>query len=138
MSMNRSNDDLDALAARLRGLPELPVPAGLEARLLAAIPDAGALAPGPRRRRWGLLWLGGALAAAAVLLAVLLGSFFGKTDGPPDRPHPLPAPQAAAERPPTLGNYRLTDDAAPLPSFEWPVQLTVPVAGQPLPEEPTD
>ncbi len=135
MSTNRSNDDLNALADRLRGLPEVPVPAGLEARLLAAIPDAGALAHGPRRRRrWGRLGLG-ALAAAVVLLAVLLSHFLGTRDAPNDRPRPPSAPRAAAELPPTLGNYRLTEGAAPLPSsFEWPVQLIVSAADRHLSE----
>jgi hypothetical protein len=137
MSPNRSNDDLEALADRLRGLPRPPVPEGLQARLLAAIPDGGAPAPGPRRP-WRRLWLGGAVAAAAVLLALLLGHFFGKPDPPRDGPRP-PAPPAAAERPPTLGNYRLAAGADPLPStFEWPVHRTVPVAARPLPEELTD
>jgi hypothetical protein len=142
MSRNRSkNDDLDALAARLRGLPEPPVPAGLEARLLAAIPGGGAPAPGPRPpRRWGRLLLGGAAAAAAVLLAFLLANFFGKTGPAPDRPAPPPAPPvAAAELPPTLGNYRLADDTAPAPSsFEWPVQLTASATDRPVPDERTN
>jgi hypothetical protein len=140
MNENRSNDDLDALADRLRALPAPPVPSGLEARLLAAVPDAVAFAPGPRPRRWGgRLALAGALAAAAVLLAVLLGRFVGQTDRPPDGPHPPPVPQAAAEQLPTLGNYRRAEDAALLPcSFEWPVQLTVPVAARHRPEERID
>jgi hypothetical protein len=136
MSMSRSNDDLDALAARLRALPEPPVPAGLEARLLAAIPD---VVPGSTPRRRGRLWPGSALAAAAVLLALLLGRYFWRAEGTPEIPPPPPTPSVVAELPPTLGNYRLADDASSLPSsFEWPVQLTVPVAGRPLPEELTD
>src|SRR5947207_2007566 len=57
----------ESLEARLRALPQPPVPADLEARLLAAIPPAR---PAPRRR-WAV-WAGvaGALAAAC-LLAVL-------------------------------------------------------------------
>jgi hypothetical protein len=149
MNANRSNDDLDALADRLRGLPEPPVPAGLEARLLAAIPAAGVFVPRPRRQlRWGWLPLAGVLTAAAVLLAIFLGYYFGKTDAPPDGPRGPPAPPLAVEPAPTLWNYRLaqydssghdTSHADPLPSaFEWPVQLTVPVAAHRLPDDFTD
>jgi hypothetical protein len=151
MSTNRSHDDLEALADRLRALPAVPVPAGLEARLLAAIPDAGALAPGFQSRRWQVrLWLGGALAAAAVLLAVLLVSRLGKTDGTQDGPHsvPQPSPGVVAERPPSPGNYRVTElnltgrlkaDPAQMPaSFEWPVLLVTPTTTRHVPEDLTD
>jgi hypothetical protein len=141
MSANRSNDDLDALAERLRRLPEPPVPAGLEAKLLAAIPPK--MRPVRRRPPWPLV-----AAAAAVLLAFLFGYFFGRTDGPPDNPRPRPVPPMATEPPPTLWNYRLAQDDSAGPgasrpdqlptSFEWPVQLAVPVAARPLPADLTD
>ncbi len=139
MNANRSNDDdLDALADRLRGLPAVSVPAGLEAKLLAAIPAD--LAARPRRRAPWLL----VAAAAAVLLAFFLGYFFGKTDGPTDNPLPPPAPEIAV-KPPTLWNYRVALDAPapsssdPLPSsFEWPVPFTEPVNAHHLPDDLTD
>jgi hypothetical protein len=140
MNANRSNDDdLDALAERLRSLPAAPVPAGLEAKLLAAIPPS--LTPPPRHR---LPWLLVA-AAAAVLLAFLCGYYFGRPGGPPDQPHPPPAPPIAAQPRPTLWNYRLAQDAPatsspdPLPSsFEWPVPSTGPVHAYHLPDDLTD
>src|SRR5437764_1189896 len=108
MNANRSNDDdLDALAERLRGLPAAPVPAGLEAKLLAAIPVG--LAPRRRRAPWLLV-----AAAAAVALAFFLGYFFGRPGAPPDGPLPPPAPEIAVT-PPTLWNYRVAQDA-PAPS----------------------
>jgi hypothetical protein len=136
MSPNRPNDDLDALAERLRHLPPPPVPAGLEAKLLAAIPPAGSVRPAAgARRRTGLLVLAGALAAAAVLFAVLRGHFFGEPGGAPDGLRPQPAPQVAAFDPPG----RVNSDPARVPaSFEWPVQLTVPVTARRLSEELTD
>jgi hypothetical protein len=140
MNANRSNDDdLDALAERLRGLPAAAVPAGLEAKLLAAIPAR--LATRPRRRPPWLL----VAAAAAVLLAFLLGYFFGRTGGPPDQPLPPPSPEIAEEPAPTLWNYRLAQDAPatsspdPLPSsFEWPVPFTEPVNAHHLPDDLTN
>ena len=60
----------ESLEARLRALPQPPVPAGLEARLLAAIP---AKMPAPRQRwavRVGVVSAVGEVAAAC-LLAVL-------------------------------------------------------------------
>ena len=130
MSPNRSNDDeLDALGDRLRGLPELPVLAGLEAKLLAAIPDAATFAPGPRRRP-RRLWLAGALAAAVVLLAFLLGSFIRKSD----QLHPLPVPPEVADRSPIPRHLRLAEFNA----FEWPVQLSVPTAAHRWLEDLTD
>jgi hypothetical protein len=138
MNANRSNDDdLDALADRLRGLPAPPVPAGLEAKLLAAIPARLALRP--RRAPWLLL-----TTAAAVLLAFVLGYFFGRPGAPPDGPLPAPAPEIAV-KPPTLWNYRLAQDGPatsspdPLPSsFEWPVPFTEPVNAHRLPDDLTD
>ncbi len=93
MSPHRPDHDetLDALADRLRRLPPPPVPEGLEARLLAAIPAA------PRRRvRLARSWIAAAVllaAAAAVLLAVRL---------PPPEPPPIAPIERPADDAPTL------------------------------------
>ena len=128
MSPHRPDHDetLEALAGRLRRLPPPPVPGGLEARLLAAIPAA------PRRRgRLARSWIAAAVllaAAAAALLAVRL-------------PQPGPPPTSSVRRPaddaPTLWRYeqalRQSDadvsvalDRA-MPPFVWPVAGTGPV-----------
>jgi hypothetical protein len=54
-----------SLEARLRGLPQPTIPAGLESKLLAVIPAGISI----RRRRW-VMWAGvlGPLAAAALLV----------------------------------------------------------------------
>jgi hypothetical protein len=61
------NRPLESLESSLRAWPQPPVPADLEARLLASIPAEMPLA----RRRWGI-WVGVVCASAAsCLLAVL-------------------------------------------------------------------
>jgi hypothetical protein len=118
----------DALAARLRALPRPPVPAGLEARLLAAIP-AGRPVP---RRHWAV-WIGavGALAAAC-LLAVL--AWLGRDAiNPAPKPGAIesvrqdtPRPPDAAGVPAWLAARRILDGAEP-PPFTWPVPESPPV-----------
>jgi hypothetical protein len=63
---------LEALEERLRGLPQPPVPAELESKLLAAIP--GALGAGRKRGRGArpLVWAALGLAAALVVAVPLL------------------------------------------------------------------
>jgi hypothetical protein len=141
MSPSPSSDDLEALVSRLGRVPEPPIPAGLEAKLLAAIPAADALAaPHARRRGWGRRWLVGGPAAAAALLAMVIGSFFHRPSPKEDLPRPQPAPRLATHQPPAPGSARLIDgDAASAPdSFEWPVQLTLPARAQRLPDDLTD
>jgi hypothetical protein len=140
MSASPLSDDLEALVARLRRVPEPPIPAGLEAKLLAAIPDAQALAaPRARRRSWGRRWLVGGLAAAAALLVMVIGSFFHRPNPKENLPFPQPAPRLATHQPPAPRSARLIDgDAAFAPdSFEWPVQLTLPARAQRLPDDLT-
>jgi hypothetical protein len=114
----------EALEARLRALPPPPVPADLEARLLAAIP-----AKRPSARRWAV-WAGvvGALAAAC-LLAVL---------GWPRRPAraPVPGPEtreSAHKVPPrpaeedgiaALREARRVEDGGEPAPFTWPLDET--------------
>jgi hypothetical protein len=114
----------DSLEAQLRALPPPPVPDGLEARLLAAIP---APRPAPRRR-WAV-WVGVAGAAAACLLAVLawLGRD-GKNPGP--RPEPPERALEAPTRPPDAFAWWLARrdlDEAETPPFAWPLEETPPV-----------
>jgi hypothetical protein len=140
MSTGPSNDDLEALAGRLGRMPKPPIPAGLEARLLATIPDADALAAPQARRGRGRRWLAGGLAAAAALLALVIGSFLHRPKPKDDMPPLPPGPRLAARQPPALWHARVIDgDVASAPySFEWPVQLSVPARAQHLPEELTD
>jgi hypothetical protein len=121
------------LEARLRALPPPPVPADLEARLLAAIPAA---VPVPTRRR--AAWAGavGALAAAC-LLAVLAWPRRDGKDAIPSTSADAPAHQVAP---------RLPDDSASLaawrearrglggaepPSFTWPLEETSLITASP-------
>jgi hypothetical protein len=119
----------EALAARLRALPQPPVPDGLEARLLAAIP-AGRPVP---RRHWAA-WVGavGALAAAC-LLAVLV--WLGRDAvNPAPKPGTVEAARQDTPRPPDdragvpawLVARRILDGAEP-PPFTWPVPGSPPV-----------
>jgi len=141
----------ESLEAKLRALPQPPVPADLEARLLATIP---AEIPIPQRR-WAV-WAGvvGPLAAAC-LLAVFTGlQHDGKNPvpGPGTRKstHPVtvtrPGTSASAAAPgprlPTRPTLRQPDDdsgiaawwaarrvldGAELPAFTWPLQETSPI-----------
>ena len=113
----------ESLEARLRALPQPPVPEGLEARLLAAGPARG---PAPRRR-WAVRALVAGALAAACLLAVLAwqrrdgkAPTFGPakhevahkvTPRPPDGPPGMAAWVRAGRDP----------EAAELPPFTWPL-----------------
>jgi len=126
MSPNFPENDetFEALAHRLRCLPPPPVPAGLEGRLLAAIP--------PRRRtRRARSWLAAAvlLASAACLLTTLRLPSGGVVQ--PDSVKGNVAVSGAANRSPTLWTYEQAlrqpdaDASAMLdragPTFAWPV-----------------
>jgi hypothetical protein len=108
----------ESLQTRLRALPQPPVPADLEARLLATIPVE---MPIPRRRR--AVWIGVVSAlAAACLLAVL--ARLGR-----ESKHPIPNPgtNESAHAPDT--------DHAPHAGL--PTPPTPPVLGAGLPTPPT-
>ncbi|HBI41474.1 MAG TPA: hypothetical protein DDY78_01285 [Planctomycetales bacterium] len=119
-----NDETLEALARRLRRLPPPPVPAGLEGRLLAAIP--------PRRRvRRARSWLAAAvlLAPAACLLLVLRLPLAIVVE--PDSVTRDVTVRVVASRAPTLWTYeqalRQPDaDASVIldragPAFSWPV-----------------
>ena len=113
----------ESLEARLRALPQPPVPEGLEARLLAAVPSR-MRAP---RRRWAVRALvAGALAAACLLAALAWPRRDGKA------PAPGPAKQEVAhkvpprppEGPPGVAAWVRAGrdpEAAELPPFTWPL-----------------
>jgi hypothetical protein len=136
----RPNSDrsLEALEARLRALPPPPVPSGLEARLLVAIP--------PEMPRWALtsrsrrpaIWAGAAvgLTAACVLVVLLWPEPDIKTTAP--RLVVIPKKNESAdpvtrERPgDSLGitpwlEARRGRDGAERPTFTWPIQEKSPL-----------
>jgi hypothetical protein len=113
----------EALEARLRALPRPPVPAGLESRLLAAIP---ADRPTPRRRWAG--WVGVAAAVAAACLLAVLAWPRREAKGPVPSPPPGDIVHQVAPRPPAdvadLTAWRETRrvlDGAEMPPFTWPL-----------------
>jgi hypothetical protein len=117
----------EALEARLRDLPQPPVPPGLEARLLAAIP--GKL-PAPRRN-WAVgLGVAGVLAACLLAFLAWLGRD-GK--GPAPRPPSTEFSHQDIPRPPDdtpvvaawLETRRVLEGGEP-PAFAWPLEETPP------------
>jgi hypothetical protein len=114
-SDGRPNTDRspESLEARLRALPQPPVPADLEARLLATIPGK---TPIPQRR-WGV-WVGAvAASAAACLLAVL--AWPGR-----DGKNPVPSPGTRESV------HQVT---VPSPSPSPPTSVSAPALGAGLP-----
>ena len=118
----------ESLEARLRALPQPPVPAGLEARLLASIPTTRPI-PHPRR----ILWVGVAAAfTAACLLAVLAWPRRPSADSNPSAPSSDSAQQhapALPEEPDRVAQLplgrRVMEDAD-LPAFNWPLEKASP------------
>ena len=142
-------DRPESLEAQLRALPPPPVPADLEARLLAAIP---AELPAARRRgtgwvgfRRGAAWGVGAVAAACLLVVLLwpkrdrkepipeasgvasAPEASGVASAPRDPVAPAPGVRKEITQPPDqslavrLQAQRTLDETA-LPPFTWPVQ----------------
>jgi hypothetical protein len=130
MRPENADQSPELLEARLRALPQPPVPAGLEARLLAAIP-----ADRPtQRRRWAGR-VGVAAMAAACVLAVLAWPR-REAKGPVPSPPPGDIVHQAAPRPPAdaadLTAWRETRrvlDGAEMPPFSWPLSETWSVRG---------
>jgi hypothetical protein len=116
----------ESLEARLRALPQPPIPADLEARLLAGIPAALPI----RRWRWAV-WVGLAGAAAAACLLIVLA--WPRRDRPaPSPPH---APEPIAVEP---ESGRMLDEDE-LPAFHWPFSEPSPtMVSTAIPAEPLD
>ncbi|HKI16237.1 MAG TPA: hypothetical protein VKA15_00070 [Isosphaeraceae bacterium] len=131
----------EALKAQLRALPQPPVPAHLEALLLATVPRAKTISP----RRWAVRATVIGVASAACAIAVLIGlPHQGKNhstiplQGEPARPdNRRPAFESisiAAWR----EDPRLLDDEK-LPAFTWPVDETaIPRASTSIPADLLD
>ena len=118
----------EALEARLRALPQPPVPAELQARLLAAIPPER---PIPQRR-WAV-WVGavGTLAAACLLALLAWPGRTGKDiPRPPTRGSARqstpPAPDDSARITAWREARRVLEGAEP-PAFTWPLEETAPL-----------
>jgi len=131
----------EALTAQLRSLPQPPVPAHLEALLLATVPSAKPISP----RRWAVRATVLGVASAACLMAVLARRpHQGKNhptisvQGEPARPHiRRPASEyisIAAWR----EDPRLLDEEK-LPAYTWPLDETaIPRASTSIPADLLD
>jgi hypothetical protein len=123
MRPENADQSSELLEARLRALPQPPVPAGLEARLLAAIT---ADRPTPRRRWAGWVGVAGAVAAAC-LLAVLAWPRREARDPAPRPPANGIAHQVAPRSPADAADLtawretRRILDGAEMPPFTWPL-----------------
>ena len=111
----------ESLEARLRALPQPPVPEGLEARLLAAVPARG---PAPRRR-WGVRALvAGALAAACLLAVLAWHRHDGKAPAPVKQEvahHVTPRPPEPPSGVAVWARAGRDPEKAELPPFTWPL-----------------
>jgi hypothetical protein len=142
-SDERPNPDRspEALEARLRALPQPPVPAHLEALLLATVPGAKPISP--RRRAVRAIVLG--LASAACVMAVLARR------PPHGKDHPtIPVPGEPAQQDVRRLAFESTSIAAwrvdprlldeeKLPAFTWPLDETaIPRASTSIPADLLD
>jgi anti-sigma-K factor RskA len=137
-----SDRSLESLEARLRALPQPPVPRDLESRLLAALPMRASivtrrsvLAARPRRF---VIWAGASLAvAASCLLAV---RFWPKPDDQPTAttvvsdPETTDSARQLTHRQPENSRRslpwfeaRLDPDETALTTFCWPIQEKPPL-----------
>ena len=125
----RPNPDrsLEALEARLRALPQPPIPADLESRLLAAIPAKRSIPP----RRWGVRVGAISALAAACLLAVIAWPW---RDGEHSDPKTIQSTVRVTPRPTedsapiaSLRPARQVLDEAEPPTFTWPLPESSPI-----------
>jgi hypothetical protein len=137
-----SNESLESLEARLRALPQPPVPGGLESRLLAAMPVRASIVTrrsvlGPRARHF-VIWAGATLATAASCLLVV--RFWPE---PNDRhraasvvlkPATTDFARQFPNRQPEISRRilpwfqaRLDPDETEMPTYSWPVREKSPL-----------
>ena len=114
----------DSLEARLRRLPPPPVPADLEARLLAGI----AAKPMIRQWRW-TRWIGGVSALAAACLLIVLAWPKGEgqkavLDSKDRVTTTSPTPSVPPRSPQGTLKVQRDPDDLQLPPFSWPVEET--------------
>ena len=136
-----SDRSLESLEARLRALPQPPIPSELEARILAAIParpsnnDELRHGRSSASRRWRLtVWAGASVAAAA---ACLLAVRFWPE---PDHQHTAPilvadpgstesarqaTPRPQSDSPWFMAHQDLVETE--MPTFTWPIQEKSPL-----------
>jgi hypothetical protein len=137
-----SNQSLKSLEARLRALPQTPVPGDLESRLLAAMPVKASIVPrrsaiAPRIRHV-VIWAGASVAIAASCLLVV------RIWPGPDDQHATasvtfdpPVPEFARQFTnrqtensrlilPWFG-AQLDPDDTEMPTYSWPVQEKTPL-----------
>ncbi|MGH7193386.1 MAG: hypothetical protein ACREJM_07600 [Candidatus Saccharimonadales bacterium] len=114
-----SNPPAGSLESRLRALPQPRVPADLERRLLATIPEHRAIRP----RRWrAATGVSGLLAAACLLVALALS----RSDGPMPVANRDQSRQVAGapnhdDAVPAEGHPRPLFDSSKPPKFAWPL-----------------
>jgi hypothetical protein len=138
-SDKRPNPDrsLEALKAQLRALPQPPVPAHLEALLLASVPGAKLISS----RRWAARATLLAVASAICVMATLAwrqypekNNLITRVQGQPAQKTPRQAfasTNIAAWR----EDPRLLDEVK-LPAFTWPIDDTaIPRASSPIPAD---
>jgi hypothetical protein len=131
-----SDRSIESLEARLRALPQPPVPGELEGRILAAIParpsqnDERPRLGRSASRRWRLtVWAGGSIAAAAACLLAVI--FWPEPDNQPTAPILVAVPESTKS--PGQGTLRRQSDSpwfmahqdlveTKMPTFIWPIQ----------------
>lgn len=114
----------DRLAARLRAMPDPPVPNGLEARLLSCL-NAEVHPPRAARRR--VRW---AVAAGGVIAAGVAGLVHGPRppgDLPDESPPSASGPVAPSAVPAVARGSGPETETPDLPGFRWPIQERSPL-----------
>jgi hypothetical protein len=131
----------EALEARLRALPDPPVPAGLEARLLAAIPTTVATGvpvgvPVARQEWFAVASTIGALAAVCLLAIFARHAGDDTSEVPGHRVSPPPAQISSQPANEFAGVVLSPIDSrilkgAGMSTFRWPIQEISPIRASP-------